>query len=607
MAEFGLQATQLSAPQGAGSAPLAPVQQQAVNTSSIPMLAAAAPAIGQGIANYMQKQAKDQETAVVQAYTQEQATINSAITDGTLPAAEAAGRSKALFTKYSANFAGNIEALSKARVALSGGSELGVAEDALKTDQELRKSAKLAAQADGIEFYSGMSKQAEDALLKAHSSGVRIQKQLEQQIKINAEARAQGSWDRDMQDAKLKDDTVNHLNTLAGNNLESSRAVVIDLKQQVASGKKTYDQAKIEMGIHFTRINAGIAAITGKNADLGSQYSKLFGDVQKFGEQLLDPKADAANLQGQIDSIVKMQSLSALQRDPVLQRSVSAAELFKGSPMALQTALGTNAGVTAAVTQMISGSNIVNPVVGNPQVEKGVFDTLKGSLSDATRNSGNVQYNLEVNRGITAALKQVGDQVGKGDPKALQEAAKFFSSAEYGNFIRSNQVDPQVLANANKVFKITYEQAIVKGVEQQMAAAFSQQPAMPAAGVMKQSMGGESVAVEAIKRENLSVTFNGSGIVFDVKDVPNDPVSQRNARAAIDALNTSQKAVNEVIRLGAHTQGSTDYAKQWEDNKHVYFPTMFSPYKNLEIGQVVDGLRYKGGDAKKETSWEQIK
>lgn len=607
MAEFGFQATQLSAPQGAGSAPLAPVQQQAVNTSSMPMLAAAAPAIGQGIANFMQKQAKDQETAVVSAYTQEQATINAAIADGSLPPAEAAGRSKALFTKYTANFAGNIDAISKARTALSGGSELGVAEDALKTEQDLRKSAKLAAQADGIEFYSNMGKEAEDALLKAHSSGVRIQKQLEQQIKINAEARAQGSWDRDMQDAKLKDDTITHLNTLAGSNLEASRAVVVDLKQKVASGKKTYEQAKIEMGIHFTRINAGIASLTGKNADLGTQYSKLFADVQKFGEQLLDPKADAANLQGQIDSIVKMQSLSALQRDLTLQRSVAAAELFKGSPMALQTALGTNAGVTTAVTQMISGSNIVNPVIGNTQVEKGVFDTLKGSISDASRNDGNTQYNLEVNRGITAALKQVGEQVGKGDPKALQESAKFFASAEYGNFIRSNQVDPQVLANANRVYKTVYEQAIVKGVEQQINAAFSQQPAMPAAGVLKRSMGGESVAVEAVKRENLTVTFNGSGIVFDIKDVPNDPVSQRNARAAIDALNTSQKAVNEVIRLGAHTQGSTDYAKQWEDNKHVYFPTLFSPYKNLEIGQVVDGLRYKGGDAKKESSWEQIK
>lgn len=607
MAEFGSQATQLSAPQGAGSAPLAPVQEQAVNTSSIPMLAQAAPAISMGITNFFKKQALDQENQVVSAYAAEQAALNTSMTDGGVSPSEIAARSKALFTKYAANYAPHIEALNKARTALSGGSELGVAEDALKTEQDLRKSAKLAAQADGVEFYSGMSKQAEDALLRAHSSSIRMQKQFEQQVKINAESRAQGSWDREMRDAQMKDNSLMLLNDLAGSNLESSRAVAVDLKQQVQSGKKTYDQARMDLAMHFTRINAGLTAAAGKNPDLGGAYIRMFGDLQKASEALLDPKADAANLQGQIDSIVKMQSLGALQRDPTLQRSVSAAELFKGSPMALQTALGTNANVTTAVSQMISGAAHINPVVGNTQVEVGVYNTLKGGMTDATRNAGNTQYNLEVNRGINAVLGQVGQQVGKGDAKALQESAKFFASPEYGQWIKTNPVDPQVQSNAAKVFKLTYEQAIVKGVEQQMNAAFSQQPALPAAGVMKQSMGGESVAVEAIKPENLVVNFTGGGITFDMKNVPNDPVAQRNARTAIDSLSKAQNAVNEVIRLGAHIEGSTDYAKQWEANKHVYFPTLFSPYKDLAIGQVVDGMKYKGGDAKKETSWEQVK
>lgn len=606
MAEFGVQATQLSAPQGAGSAPLAPVQQQAVNTSMMPLLASAAPAIGQGIANIFKAKAVETEQAYVNAYTEEITAVNASMTDNGIPSNEAMARVRAINQKYLKNsqFA---EAIDKQRKFLEGGTELGVAVDAVKTDADLRKSAKLAAQADGVEFYSGMSKTAEDALLRAHSSGVRMQKQFEQQTKINAESRAQGSWDREMRDAQIKDQSLVLLNDLAGTNLEASRAVAVDLKQQVASGKKTLDQARMDLTMHFTRINAGLTAAAGKNPDLGGSYVKLFGDLQKASEAMLDPKADAANLQGQIDSIVKMQSLSALQRDPVLQRSVSAAELFKGSPMALQTALGTNAGVTTAVTQMINGSAFVNPVVGNTQVEAGVYNTLKGAMSDGTRNTGNVQYNTEVNRGINSVLTQVGQQVGKGDAKALQESAKFLASPEYGQWIKNNPVDPQVQANAGKVFKLTYEQAIVKGVEQQMAAAFSQQQALPAAGVMKRSMGGESVQVEAIKPENLVVNFTGGGITFDMKNVPNDPVSQRNARATIDSLSKAQNAVNEVIRLGAHIEGSTDYAKQWEDNKHVYFPTLFSAYKNLDIGQVVDGMRYKGGDAKKQSSWEAVK
>lgn len=606
MAEFGSQATQLSAPQGAGSAPLAPVQQQAVNTSMMPLLVSAAPAIGQGIANLFKAKAAETEQAYVNAYTEEITAVNASMADNGIPSSEAMARARAINQKYLKNsqFA---EAIDKQRKFLEGGTDLGVAVDAVKTDAELRKSAKLAAQADGIEFYSGMGKSAEDALLRAHASGVRMQKQFEQQVKINSESRAQGSWDRDMRDAQIKDQSLVLLNDLAGTNLEASRAVAVDLKQQVSSGKKTIEEGRMALTMHFTRINAGLTAAAGKNPDLGSSYIKLFGDLQKASEAMLDPKANAADLQGQIDSIVKMQSLSALQRDPTLQRSVSAAELFKGSPMALQTALGTNSSVTTAVTQMINGSAFVNPVVGNAQVEAGVYNTLKGAMTDGTRNTGNVQYNTEVNRGINSVLTQVGQQAGKGDAKALQESAKFLASPEYGQWIKNNPVDPQVQANAGKVFKLTYEQAIVKGVEQQMAAAFSQQQALPAAGVMKRSMGGESVQVEAIKPENLVVNFTGGGVTFDMKNVPNDPVSQRNARATIDSLSKAQNAVNEVIRLGAHIEGSTDYAQQWEKNKHVYFPTLFSAYKNLDIGQVVEGMRYKGGDAKKESSWEAVK
>jgi hypothetical protein len=606
MAEFGTQATQLSAPQGAGSAPLAPVQTQAVNTSSMQMLASAAPAIAQGITNIFKAQAQEAEQKYVNAYTGEINTLNAALADGSVSSQEAMARSRAITAKYLSNSQYG-EAIDKARKNLFGGTDIGVAEDAVKTDADIRKSAKLAAQADGVEFYQGMSKQTEDALLRAHASGVRMQKSFEQQVKMNAEARAQGTWDREMRDAQLRDQSLIMLNDLAGTNLEASRAIALDLKAQVASGKKTIDQAQLDMAMHFTRINAGLTAAAGKNPELAGSYTKLFGDLQKASEALLDPKADASKLQGQIDTIVKMQSLSALQRDPVLQRSVSAAELFKGSPMALQTALGTNANVTTAVSQMISGNANVNPVVGNQQVESGVYKTLQAGMKDATNNQGNTQFNLELNRGINSVLQQVGDKAGKADAKTLEESARFLASPEYGQWVKGNQVDPQIQLNASKVFKTSYEQVVVKGIEQQLAAAFTQEQALPAAGVLKRSMGGESVTVDAIKRENLVINFNGAGITFDMKNVPNDPVSQRNAKAAIDSLNKAQSATNQLIRLGAHLEGTTDYAKYWEANKHVYFPTVYSAYKNLEIGQVVDGMRYKGGDAKAQSSWEAAK
>lgn len=608
MAEYGVNATQLSAPQGAGTAPVAPVQQQAVNTSMMPMLASSAGAIGEAITGFLHKQAQDNETQVVSGYTNNQAALNEAMASGEITAAEGAARSKALFTKYAASYSGQIKALNQARTALSGGSELGLAEEAVKTDMEIRKSAKIAAQSDGIEFYSGMSKQAEDALLKAHASGVRMQKQMEQRFKINAENRAQGSYDTDLRNAEDKDRSLNELQDLAGKHLEATRAIAVDLKAQVASGKKTVEQAQLDLAGNFARINAGLTVAAGRNPEMASSYTKLFGDIQKASESMLDPKADAARLQGQIDTLVKVQGLGALQRDPTLQRAVASAELFRASPMALQASLGMNSAVTSSVTRLLNPNAPVQyPVVGNPEVEAGAMDIVRKSLGDGNRDPSNVKLKEEHTAAITNIQTQVGDMIGRGDAKSLQTAAKFFASPEYGQWRKLNPVDSQTENNASRAFQQVYEGTMVKGIRQEIENALSQPAALPAVGAMGKSLGGQSVTVQAINPETLDVKFGGGGVVFDMKKTPTDPVEARNAKATIDSLNKAQKAANELIRLGAHLEGSTDYAKHWEQNKARYMPNVF-----METGtKTTDGqYEYVGkGDAfdfRNKANWRAI-
>lgn len=608
MADYGVNATQLSAPQGAGTAPVAPVQQQAVNTSMVPMLASSAGAIGEAITGFLHKQAQDNETQVVSSYTNAQAQLNDAMASGEITAAEAAGRSKALFTKYAANYAGHMKALNQARTALSGGSELGLAEEAVKTDMEIRKSAKIAAQSDGISFYSGMSKQTEDSLLAAHASEIRMNKQMEKQFKINAENRAQGSYDRELRDAQFKEQSIGLLNDLAGTNLDASRSIALDLKAQVASGKKTYEQAQLDLASHFTRINAGLTAAAGKNPDMAGSYIKLFGDLQKASESLLDPKADAARLQGQIDTLVKIQGLGALQKDPTLQRAVASAELFRASPMALQASLGMNSAVTSSVTRLITPNAPVQyPVVGNPEVEAGTLDVVKRSLNDANRDPTNVKLKEEHTAAVQNIQTQVGDMIGRGDAKSLQTAAKFFSSPEYGQWRKVNPVDAQTESNASRAFQQVYEGTMVKGIRQEIENALSQPAALPAVGVMGKSLGGQSVAVNAINPETLDVKFAGAGIVFDMKKVPTDPVEARNAKATVDSLNKAQNAANELIRLGAHLEGSVDYAKHWEQNKARYMPNVFmTPGTKTTDGQYEYVGKGDAFDFRNKANWRAI-
>lgn len=606
MAEFGAQATQLSAPQGAGSSPIAPVQEQVVNTSTLPMLASVGDVIGRGISAFVKSETKDVESKVISDFVQRQNAIDL---DETMSPSEKAVRSRALFNQALATYPGQQQALTRTRTALASGGLLSETEEAVKSELQLRQAAKTAAQADGIEFYQGMSKAAEDSLLKAHASGVRMRKQFEELTKRNAEARAQGSYDRDVVAAQTKEQSLALITDLAGANLDSSRSVALDLKSQVATGKKSLDQARIDLASHFARINMALTAAGGTNPEMASSYARTFGDLQKLGESILDPKNDADNLQGQMDQLVRSQGLAALQRDPMAQKTIAASELFKNSPLALQTAIQGSPAATKAISDMLRADPAANepitPTVGNKGIEKDVFKTLKESVSSINANPANTKANEETSRIINHSLKQVGDMVGRGDAKTLQESVKFFASAEYGKWVSNNTVDPQIQTNAARTFKTVYEQAVVKGIQQELDSVFitntGLQPGRAATGAKLSSQ------TAPFDRSNLVINFTGSGITFDMKNVPTDPAEARAAAATLERLRTTQTAANELIRLGAHIEGNVNYAKQWEDNKHIYFPTMYSPYKNLEIGQVVDGMKYMGGDASKQSSWKQVK
>ena len=110
-------------------------------------------------------------------------------------------------------------------------------------------------------------------------------------------------------------------------------------------------------------------------------------------------------------------------------------------------------------------------------------------------------------------------------------------------------------------------------------------------------------AVERVKvLDAVDIKFSGSGVVFEAKasrDLsPAEAVSQR---TMLEGLRSAQVGLTQLIHIGAHMEGSTDYRKFWEANKHVYMPNTFPDPVKLSVGQVVkakNGKSYKylGGD-----------
>ena len=54
-------------------------------------------------------------------------------------------------------------------------------------------------------------------------------------------------------------------------------------------------------------------------------------------------------------------------------------------------------------------------------------------------------------------------------------------------------------------------------------------------------------------------------------------------------LKGAQILINQALRAGAHLDGTTDYKKYWEENKHEMFPALFqAPVKKAEAAPKFD-------------------
>lgn len=618
MAEFGIKATELSAPQGAGSAPVSPVRED--TSAGMETLVNAVNIFGKGLGIKQKEDAEAMNNSIVSGYAKKLENINEGLRTGQISASEASSRSRAVTGEYTAGYAHLYKEFKGIRETMIAGSDLGKAEDRVTDERTLRNTLKNDAQKAGFEFIPFMTEAQENTQIAAFQAETRMSQEMAEMYKRNEEKRAQGRFDADVAAREGKEMGLRLINDVATKNFDATYDVLESLRTNVAGGKVPFEQAQAQWAQKIGRIEAQIQAAAGVNTELAGPYRSLFSQLGTLGKDMLDPSKANDALKSQIDMLTNQAKLTLLQK-PKIATIVAASQLLGANS---QLALRASPIVTEAISSILvdgpDAPSVKQQVIGNPEIEK---DTLKLVTEGIKKlNSGSYQDNDkargEIKNSVDNLLQQFGDMVTKRgtDPKMLQSAVDFFSTPEFGVYAKSAAFDVEALDAAKKTFQIGYQQSVVDVVDRTIKQVvtvqdrFGSESAIDAANRTRaagKAMGGPTPFKEeqrGFDTTKIQPVFNGTGISFKLSNPSSTPTEVAMERRVANDLKQASAAITKLIHIGAHMEGTTDYNKFWEANKHIMLPSFFSAYEGLEIGQEVNGMRYIGGNPAAPTSWK---
>lgn len=604
MADFSENATQLSAPQGAGSAPISPVQGNILGNGVGEAISNTLSIFAKGMGLETKDRNKGAQNAVVNSYSQRLGSINSALESGQVSPGEAAARQRSLHSQYVASYGQYADDFEKVRSTFSKGTALGIVEDEEKAAIASWNKAKDSAIADGFPITGSMDKRTQEQLVALHQQQVRTNAELKTLYASNDERRSAGRYDREIIDRETRDKELSLVTGAADNALTTSETLLRSMVDRMKAGGNAQELA-IEWASWMSRVDGQIQAASGTNPQLASGYRSVFDALRAQGTKMFEPGADTNLLENEFNKVI-LQSKLQLVTDPEFRTVVASSQLLGSNA---ELALKATPIVSKTITKIIGVDTAGRApnVIGDAQLEKPVMQFLKSSLDrySAGGFKDGEKAKTELSTGIRTTLRQAAEAINREGFKAsdLKAAADLVASPSYGKFVAENPVDPATNALATQVFQQFYEKNVVQGVNQKLNETFNfntltkADPSAPRGDTVTQQ-------TRALDIGNVNVQFNGTSVIFGLKALPADPADRSFAMRKMEETKPYQDALGRMVRMGAHLEGNTNYQKYWEDNKHILLPQMFSKYQGLEIGQKVDGFVYTGGDANDARNWK---
>lgn len=598
MADFSVN---LSGPQAQGASPVQAVRTAVEAPQDLSLLKGIGTIFAKGLENKSKEDAAARKNAIIKEYVSNEGVYTDALTSGQWNAAQVGMASRANYKKMISSYPEYMQDLIEAKKSVYDGTETGEAQKQVDREIAVREADIKQAAERGYVFYPGMGEAAKNATIDAAKYGQRLEKETEWRNKQNAEMRAQQGADRESQshnikmaDEQYKVEATRGLVTLADKNLETIWSTVKDLQ---GNSSMSYEQKVMAHTENVNRLKQGMLMVASTNPSLAAPYQKLVDDIDLVAQKLLDPKNksadELASLKNQWETLVVKGKMAAMSSNPGLLKYVVAGNIF--NEPGLVSAHGTTE-IHAWLNGAGSGDPTHKPaeMVGTPN-EKKALKTLESAISNVfSGKTPDVEKGTqEAANAANEVMRQTTKLDGSISPSALKDLSAFYGSAAFGKLSTSGKVDMNTMQNVKKVFQVSYQpavtQAVMKRLEETIETAPQRNPGPEGHKIKSGKMG-----------EMVDIKFDGSGVVFKDKNNSFQTIGSSFTRKGLD---DAQAGLNQLIRMGAHMEGTTDYGKYWEAHKHQLMPGYYM--EGVKEGTVRNGYKYLGGDARNPKSWEK--
>ncbi|HET8689294.1 MAG TPA: hypothetical protein VFM18_22000 [Methanosarcina sp.] len=598
----------LASPRGAGSQPVAPVQQQVYKQEGVAALNFASTMVDQFAHYKVQADKAEKEVrknAIIGDFTRTQTTLADALAQGNIDPSRANAIARANFSRFAANNPDLVSDASKVNKDLFEYTNL---ED-VKTQSDAFKDAKKQMISDatkaGYIINPNAPQDVIDSQLNAFQKTRASEEEFKRLVARRQENRSQSAEDRSAQDYAYKQQSIQLLATIGDSHLDSSFKSVKDI---VAEAKRVgtldaLEVAKSKINEMFLGIEKTIVASSTFHPELAKGYQSMFSQIKQNGLDSLDPKISAEASSNRLKEMESNIMLTALA-NPDAKVSFAMGKIYNGPlPSTYLETQASGKNTIAYLANAFKAGNLGPQVIGDKNTETGAYDLIKSQVGmlEGGKVSKPEEARTQLGNLTNNVLQQVGAAASQGlTPDKLSTAFNFVSSPEYAKLVSYGVINKEAQAAAHKVFSAMYETSVGKAIEQKLSMPFRTVDSNNPVDGKQQSYG-----------SLVDFKWGGSGVQATPVDQGTgktwlNRTQMQDRDILVSDMKSATISLNQLIRAGAHMNGSTDYQKYWEDNKHLILPSIYPDPVQLKPGQTIDGYKYLGGNYRAQSNWVKV-